>query len=79
MSEWMFRWLMQGKTIEEIIENCKEPKPAPDTVRETLLREREKFETACLKKVLSNARAGDVLAIDWLSNRGLFGSIKLQD
>ncbi len=77
MSEWMFRALLQGKTIDEIVEKCKEPKPSPEHVRNSILREQEKFENACLKKVLSNARQGNVDAIDWLVKRGLFKSIKL--
>ena len=79
MSEWMFRWLMQGKTIEEIVENCKDPKPTEESVRDSILREREKFEDACLKNVLRNARQGNVDAIDWLTRRGLFESIRLKD
>ena len=79
MSEWMFRALLQGQTIEEIIEQAKNPKPSPEHVRESIMRERAKFEAACLKKVLSNARNGDVDAIDWLAKRGLFDSIKLRD
>jgi len=79
VSEWMFRALMQGQTIEEIIERAKEPKPSPEHVRESILRERAKFEDACLRKVLSNAREGNVDAIDWLAKRGLFGSVKVRD
>jgi len=76
VSEWMFRAIMQGKTIDEIIEKAQAPKPSPEHVRESILREREKFEDTCLKKVLSNARQGDVNAIDWLAKRGLFESVK---
>lgn len=76
MSEWMFRALIQGKTIDEIVERCKDPKPSPEHVRNSILREQEKFEEDCLKKVILNARAGNVEAIDWLSERGLFQSIR---
>lgn len=78
VSEWMFRAIMQGKTIEEIVESARDPKPSMEHVRESIIREREKFENACLKKVLANARQGDVSAIDWLAERGLFDSIKVR-
>ena len=78
MSEWMFRWFMEGRTIDEIIEHCPLPKPTEESVRETLLSDRRKFEDDCLKKVISNAKEGNVEAIDWLSKRGLFDSIKLK-
>ena len=41
MSEWMFQWSLLGKSIEEIIENCRNPKPTVKEVRETIERERE--------------------------------------
>ena len=72
----MFRWLMMGKSIDEIVAHCREPKPTPEDVHESILKERQKFEETCLKKVLMSAKAGDVNAIDWLSQRGLFDSIK---
>jgi len=72
----MFRALLQGQSIEEIIERAKDPKPSPEHVRESIMRERAKFEDACLRQVLSNARQGDVDAIDWLAGRGLFDSVK---
>ena len=79
MSAWMFRRFMQGQTIDEIAANSKEPKPTRSEVRMSIMEEHEKFEDDCLKSVLSNARQGDVRAIDWLSQRGLFNSIKLGD
>ncbi len=79
MSEWMFRALMQGKSIEEIVESANPPKPSLEHVRNSIIEEQERFESACLKKVLSNAKGGDVRAIDWLAARGLFQSIKLPD
>lgn len=79
MSEWMFRWFMEGKTIDEIIENCKSPKPTAESVRETLLNDRQKFEDACLHRVITNAKKGDVETIDWLSKRGLFDSVKFRE
>lgn len=70
---------MQGKSVEDIAESCKDPKPTPEEVRKSIARERDKFEDACLRSVLSNARKGDVSAIDWLARRGLFESVKTQD
>lgn len=78
MSEWMFLWFLRGKTIEEIIESSKEPKPSAELVREKIQKERGLFEKRCLEKVIANARNGDVNAIDWLAKRGLFSSIVLQ-
>ncbi len=72
MSEWMFQWSLLGKSIEEIIEKCRNPKPTVKEVRETIEREREKFEETCLKRVVAKAKDGDVSAIDWLAKRGLF-------
>ncbi|MCY4006284.1 MAG: hypothetical protein OXE84_05580 [Rhodobacteraceae bacterium] len=76
MSEWMFRWLMQGKSIEEIVEGSQSPKPSAEAVRESIICEKQKFEDAALKSVMRNAKNGDVNAIDWLAQRGLFESIK---
>ena len=78
MSEWMFRSLMQGETIEEIIEKSSDPKPTPEHVRESIIEHRKKFEDACLRQVLKNARDWNVEAIEWLVKRGLFTSIKMQ-
>ena len=75
----MFRAFMKGKTIEEIAESATDPKPTPETVRQSIQKEREKFEDACLRRVLSRAKKGKVDAIDWLSRRGLFDSIRLED
>ena len=41
MSEWMFQWSLLGKSIEEIIENGRNPKPTVKEVRETIERERK--------------------------------------
>ena len=79
MSEWMFRWLMQGKTIEEIVAHSADPKPTAEAVRESIINERKTFERRCLEQVLINARKGDVDAIDWLAKRGLFADVKYQD
>lgn len=77
IAEWMFRWLLRGKSVEDIIAEHQDPKPSAQEVRETIAKERGKFEDECLRQVIANARAGDVTAIDWLSKRGLFASVKL--
>ena len=79
MSSWMFRKFMQGETIDQIVESSQEPKPTAEHVRESLQRDRKNFENLCLQKVLVNAANGDISAIDWLSRRGLFSSVKLRD
>ena len=68
---------MRGKSLEDIIAENTAPKPSPQEVRETIAKERRKFEDECLRQVIANARAGDVSAIDGLSKRGLFESVKL--
>ena len=79
MSEWMFRWLMQGKTVEEIAESMTAPKMSPEEIRKAIIKDQEKFEEVCLQSVFRNAKKGDVTAIDWLTKRGLFTSIKLPE
>lgn len=79
MSEWMFRWFMQGKTIDEIVEKSNPPQPTSNQVRESIQKEREKFEDYCLRKLISKAKEGDTDAIDWFVNRGLFKCIKIPD
>ncbi len=76
MPEWVFRYFLQGKSVEDIIDSSRDPKPTSEEVRRMINEEREKFEEACLKSILINARKGDVSAIDWLFKRGLFESIR---
>lgn len=49
VSDWMFQAVLQGKTVQEIVESAKAPKPSPDHVRDSIIKAREKFEAACLK------------------------------
>ena len=79
MGNWMFEWLLRGKSIEEIIEASTGPELTPDQVHAAIEREREKFEETCLRQVVSRARKGDVSAIDWLSKRGLFKGVRFEE
>ena len=79
MSEWWLRWFMQGKSIDEIVERCREPKPTPQMVRETMIQDREKFEKTCIRMVFENAQKGQIDAIEWLSKRGLFDQVRSKD
>ena len=78
MSEWMFRWAMQGKTIDEIIEGCREPKPTAEHVRDSIMKAQQRLEDTCLRAVMDNAQKGDIPSIEWLAKRGVIKLRKSQ-
>ena len=55
----MFRYFVQGKSVDDIVDAAKEPKATPEQVLASIAKERGKFERACLRRVISNAKNGD--------------------
>ena len=43
MPEWVFRYFLQGKSVEDIIDSSRDPKPTSEEVRRMINEEREKF------------------------------------